>query len=350
VVALTDPPAPPVPGTEVGDGLWLSIEDVGSVGSARRAATGIAAVVGMPEERTADLAIVVTELASNLHRHAVGGMLLVRAVRRAGRIGVQIVAVDKGPGISDLSQSSRDGHSTYGSLGIGLGAVRRKATDFDAYSLVDVGTVMVASVFADGRPPPVDIHADVGGVSRPMAGQAVCGDGYAARAVGNRVELLVCDGLGHGPLAAFAAQAAVAAFHDAPDRDPEAVLDHLHRSLRRTRGAVATIVALDRAAATVRFTGLGNVFGAIVVGSRRQIMAPQPGIVGAGNPRLRSVDLSLPDEAVVVLHSDGVRDQWNLDRYPGLAAREPLVIAATLLRDFGVRRDDAAVLVARVKP
>jgi anti-sigma regulatory factor (Ser/Thr protein kinase) len=346
VVALTEPLAPSVAGA--GDGLWLSIDDAGSVGTARRAATGIAAGVGLPEERTADLAIVVTELASNLHRHAVEGTLLVRAVRRADRPGVQIVAVDKGPGIRDLSQSTRDGHSTYGSLGIGLGAVRRLASEFDAYSVVALGTVMVAAVFPDRHPPPVDVHADFGGVSRPMAGQTVCGDGYAVRSVGDRVELLVCDGLGHGPLAAFAAQAALAAFHDAPDRGPQVVLEHLHRSLRHTRGAVATIVSLDRAAAAVRFAGLGNVFGAVVFGSQRQIMAAQPGIVGDGNPRLRTVDLPMPDEAVIVLHSDGVRDRWNLDRYPGLAARAPLVIAATLLRDFGVRRDDAAVLVAKV--
>jgi hypothetical protein len=166
--------------------------------------------------------------------------------------------------------------------------------------------------------------------------------------VGDRIELLVCDGLGHGPLAAFATQAAVAAFHDAPDLGPQAVMEHLHRSLRRTRGAVATIVSLDRTAATVRFAGLGNIFGAVVQGSRRQIMGAQPGIVGDGNPRLRAIDLPMPDEAVVVLHSDGVRDRWNLDTYPGLPARDPLLIAATLLRDYGVRRDDMVVLVAKV--
>jgi anti-sigma regulatory factor (Ser/Thr protein kinase) len=350
VVALTERLAPAAPGAGAGEGIWLPLEDAGSVGTARRAATGIAAGVGLPAESTADLAIVVTELASNLHRHAVEGMLLVRAVRRAGRAGVQIVAVDKGPGLRDLDQSTRDGHSTYGSLGIGLGAVRRRASEFDAYSLVGAGTVMVAAVFPHGRPPPVDIHADVGCVSRPMAGQDVCGDGYAVRAVGDRVELLLCDGLGHGPLAAFAAQAAVAAFHDAPDLGPQAVLEHLHRSLRHTRGAVATVVSLDRAAATARFAGLGNIFGAVVQTSGRQVMAPQPGIVGDGNHRLRAVELPLPGDALVVLHSDGVRDQWNLARYPGLAARDPLVIAATLLRDFGVRRDDAAVLVAKVTP
>jgi anti-sigma regulatory factor (Ser/Thr protein kinase) len=342
---MTGSPARPVPGAGTGDGLWLSVQDAGSVGAARRAATAIAAEMGLGEDRTADLAIVVTELASNLHRHAVEGVALVRPVRRAGQAGVQIVAMDKGPGLRDLEQSTRDGHSTYGSLGIGLGAVIRMATEFDAYTWLGAGTVMVATVFPAG-PPPVDrALAGVGGLSRPMAGEEVCGDRYAKRALGDRVEVMVCDGLGHGPLAAFAAQAAETAFRDAPDGDPAAVLEHLHRSVRHTRGVVATVVSIG--ATSVRFAGLGNIFGAVVDGQRRHVLAPQPGIVGDRTPRVRVVELSLPDGAVLVMHSDGVRDRWSLDAYPGLAARSPLLIAATLMRDFGVRRDDAAVLVAR---
>lgn len=50
------------------------------------------------------------------------------------------------------------------------------------------------------------------------------------------------------------------------------------------------------------------------------------------------------------MHSDGVTDRWRLTDYPGLQRRSPQVIAATLLRDAGVRRDDACVLVARTRP
>jgi anti-sigma regulatory factor (Ser/Thr protein kinase) len=346
---MTEPLMPPVSSAGEGDAVWLSMQDAGSVGTARRAATAVAGRVGLTEERTADLAIVATELASNVHRHAVEGTVLVRAVSRAAQSGVQVVAVDKGPGIADLERSSLDGHSTYGSLGIGLGAVRRKASEFDAYSMVGVGTVMVATVFPDRAPSPRGSGA-VAGVSRPMAGQSVCGDVYAARTVGRQVELLVCDGLGHGPLAAFAAQAALSAFHDAPHHGPAAVVEHLHRGLRHTRGAVVTVAAVDREAATVRYAGLGNIFGAVVDGSGRRVMLAQPGIAGDGNPRPRAVDLPLPRDALVVLHTDGLRDQWSLDAYPGLTTRDPLVIAATLLRDFGVRRDDAAVLVFKGAP
>jgi anti-sigma regulatory factor (Ser/Thr protein kinase) len=342
---MTERSARSAPWSGSGDGVWLSMTDAGSVGTARRAATSLATEVGLHTNRTADLAIVATELATNVVRHAVEGSVLVRPLRRGGRAGVQMVAVDKGPGLRDLEQSTRDGHSTYGSLGIGLGAVIRKATEFDAHSLVGMGTVMAATVFPAGSAP---ADEGISGLTRPMAGETVCGDGYTVRARGDRTELMLCDGLGHGPLAAFAAQAAVAAFHDAPD-GPLAVLEHLHRSLRRTRGAVVTVVSLDPNTAIARYAGLGNVFGAISDGSRRHIMAPQPGIAGDGHhAAIRVVEVPLPGGAVVVLHSDGLRDAWSLTTYPGLAAHGAVLVAATLLRDFGVRRDDAAVLVAKV--
>jgi anti-sigma regulatory factor (Ser/Thr protein kinase) len=333
-------------GADTDDQLWLAVDDAGSVGAARRAAASVAADVGLAAERAADLAIVATELASNLYRHAVDGSLLVRPARRPAGVGVQLVATDRGPGMTDLGTSTRDGHSTAGTLGIGLGAVVRQANEYDAYSLPGAGTVIAATVLPAGVDNPGGAGA-ADGISRPMAGESLCGDAHAVRTIGNQVQLLVCDGLGHGPLAAFAAQAAVAAFHTAPDGGPGAVVAHLHQALRHTRGAVATVVALDEGGASVRFAGLGNVFGAVVDGAERRILATQPGIVGDRLPQVRELELPLPDSAILVLHSDGLRDRWRLDDYPGLVARTPLVIAATLLRDCGVRRDDATILVAR---
>jgi len=342
---MTQHPVSSIPGD--GDAIWLPVRDVGSIGTARRAATSLAGDIGLAPARAADLAIVATELATNLVRHAVDGTILVRPVRSSGHTGVQIVAMDSGPGVADLRESTRDGHSTAGTLGIGLGAVIRKATDFDAYSLVGAGTVIVATVLPAGTDPP---PGGAAGISRPMAGERVCGDAYALRTVGDRVDLMLCDGLGHGPLAAFAAQAAVTAFQDGPDAGPGALIEHVHHSLRHTRGVVATVVGLDARAATARFAGLGNVYGAVVRDGARQVLVPQPGIVGERHVRVREVEVALPEDSVVVMHSDGVRDRWSLADYPGLVGRTAMVIASTLLRDCGVQRDDAAVLVAKVGP
>jgi anti-sigma regulatory factor (Ser/Thr protein kinase) len=317
----------------------------------RRVATATAAEVGLTDDRTADLAIIATELASNLVKHAVDGMALVRPVRLGEQAGVQIVSVDKGPGLADLAGSARDGHSTAGTLGIGLGAVARKATEVDGYSRPGLGTVVAVTVF----PTTVNLHPSAappflrtGGLGRPMRGERVSGDAYAVRDLDGRRQLMLCDGLGHGPLAQAAALAAIASFRSAPAGGSARVVEHMHQRLSHTRGVVVLVVELDPAARVARFTGLGNVFGAVAGGGQRRVMVSQPGIAGHQRPRLRELDVPLPPAATVVLHSDGLTDRWNLDGYPGLPARTPVVVAATLLRDAGVRRDDAAVLVAQV--
>jgi Stage II sporulation protein E (SpoIIE) len=81
-------------------------------------------------------------------------------------------------------------------------------------------------------------------------------------------------------------------------------------------------------------------------GSRRGLVS-LPGIVGHQKRQIREYEYPLPPGAVLVMHSDGLVDRWNPADVPGLFTHSPQVIAATLLRDAGTRRDDAGVLVAR---
>ncbi|MFD0820592.1 ATP-binding protein, partial [Micromonospora zhanjiangensis] len=183
------------------DGLWFRIETTSAAAAARRGAERLAAQLQLGEQRTADLAIVVAELTSNLVKHADEGVLLLRPVRAEGQAGVELIAIDAGPGMADLVGSSRDGHSTAGTLGIGLGAIVRQASWFDAHSVPGRGTVLVVQVWPAGRQP---APGWAGGLVRPLTGETVSGDGFAVRIRDGRHQLLVCDGLGHGPLAAAA--------------------------------------------------------------------------------------------------------------------------------------------------
>src|SRR4051812_45845337 len=101
----------------------LRVEDDSQVAPARRAAEHMAAALGFDETKRGQAAIVATELATNLLRHAAGGELLVLG----GPAGLDLLAWDRGPGISDIAASSADGASTRGGPGTGLGAVRRLA-------------------------------------------------------------------------------------------------------------------------------------------------------------------------------------------------------------------------------
>jgi anti-sigma regulatory factor (Ser/Thr protein kinase) len=322
------------------DRLWLGVDEVATSGAVRRAAVSIGAEAGLDETRLANLAIVATEIATNAARHADRGAILLRLRRSRDATGVELVAIDHGPGMADVAASRRDGVSTAGTLGIGLGAIGRLADDLDIYSVPERGTVLVALKWNG----PAEVTGPAG-LTRPIPGEEVCGDGFAARELGGVTQLFMSDGLGHGALAAWATQAAVEAFLAAPAGPPAEVLAYVSAHTRHTRGAVAAVAELGPG--LVRFAGIGNIGASVTDGDTRKVMVSMPGIVGQQHRGIRGYDYPAGPDSLVVLHSDGVSDRWTLADYPGLPARRPLVIAATLLRDAGRRRDDAAVMVAR---
>jgi anti-sigma regulatory factor (Ser/Thr protein kinase) len=323
---------------------WFSVDGVGDVGAARRAAAVAGTRLGLGSGRTGELEIVVAELAGNLYKHAGGGSLVLRTARAGEQAGVQVISVDAGPGIADLREAARDGHSTAGTLGIGLGAVGRLASSWDGYSQPGRGTVIAAEIWPDGgaRQP-----CWVDGLTRPMAGESISGDAFAVRQAGNAIQLMLCDGLGHGPLAHLASQAGVEAFMAAPPVGPAAVVERMHQGMRHTRGGAVGVAQVDAASAVVTFAGVGNVAGTLV-GAEQRSMISLPGIAGHQRRTVREYAYPLPAGDLVVLHSDGVSHRWRLCDYPGLIRCGPLVVATTVLRDVGVHRDDATVLVARV--
>jgi hypothetical protein len=273
--------------------------------------------------------------------------VLVRALRATSQAAVEIVAIDHGPGIADLALAGQDGRSTVGTLGIGLGAVNRLADASEVTSIPGRGTVVVARFHPD-RLPLSEIPADVAaGITRAIAGEDVCGDSYAVRRGEGRLSLMMCDGSGHGPLAASASQAAVRVFCDQEPAGPEDTVRRIHSALKGTRGGAVAVADLDLVGGTVRFAGLGNIAASILFDGRKQGMISVPGVAGYQARTIRAYEYPLPAGAAVALHSDGLTERWTLDPRDGLLRSGPLTIAATLLRDAGRRRDDACVLVGK---
>ncbi|HEY4440052.1 MAG TPA: SpoIIE family protein phosphatase [Candidatus Elarobacter sp.] len=323
---------------------WIAVEEASAAGRVRREATTYAQNVGFSQHRVGEVAIVAAELASNLHRHAVAGAVLLRLRREASAAAIELVCVDAGPGVN-LVDAAQDGRSTRGTLGIGLGAAMRLSTFFDAHSVPGVGTVMVATLW-DGDAPVA--RPRVAGITRPMGDEPVCGDVCAARVERDATTLMLADGLGHGELAAMAAREAARSFLAAPSGEPPArTLERLNGALRPTRGAAVAVVRIDAAGTELTMAGVGNVAVWIDDGERRSGLLSTPGIVGAATRTAREVTVPIPPHALVAMHSDGLTSKWSLDRYPGLRVRDPLLVAAVLLRDAGLRRDDASVLIAR---
>jgi anti-sigma regulatory factor (Ser/Thr protein kinase) len=339
---MTGPGSPPCP--EADAATWLAVGDAGAVGRVRRMAAELAVHVGLPAGQVAKLSIVATEMATNLVKHAADGAIAIRALRYENRGGVELVATDAGPGMADLAVFGRDGHSTAGTLGIGLGAVARQSSWWDAYSHVGWGTVLAAQVWGSGAAP----ECWAQGVERPMAGERVCGDAYAVRTVGRVGQVMLCDGLGHGPLAEIAARAAVRAFLDAPPDRPAAVLEQMHRAISGTRGVAALVVELDPDAGLARCAGLGNIAGSVQGHHEVRAVVSMPGIVGHQRRAVREFEYPMRPGSVLILHSDGVTSRWAASAMPGVLLCSPTVAAAAVLRHAAVRRDDASVLVARL--
>ncbi len=142
----------------------------------------------------------------------------------------------------------RDGHSTSGTLGIGLGAIRRLADFYDLYSVPGHGTALVAG---SGQTPRL-ARCRCAGLARPITGETECGDVFGAVEADGRLTGVLCDGLGHGPLAASAATEAVAAVLEDPAAEPAALLERAHRRMAHTRGGALARGAGHRAGRPVR--------------------------------------------------------------------------------------------------
>jgi anti-sigma regulatory factor (Ser/Thr protein kinase) len=325
------------------DRTWIVVDNIIVAAGVRRAAVTLAEEIGLPAAKVADVAIVATEMATNAARHADDGAMLLRVRRLDGNVGIELIATDRGPGMADVEHSARDGQSTGGTLGIGMGAIARLADELDIYSRPPTGTTVAATVW-HSRP---GTTAWVAGISRPIDGEHVCGDGYVARVIDGRRQIMVCDGLGHGPIASIAARAVEAAFESAPDLGPRDVLQHIHAATGHTRGAVAAIAEFDVERGILRYAGIGNIAGIISGETGRRAMVSLPGIVGQRKPQFREFDYPLPAASTVVMHSDGLTARWTFDDYPGLTTHTPAVVAAVLLRTLSRGRDDATALVAR---
>ena len=317
--------------------------DASCVGEARRFCARALEGWNWNEVDAGQLAIVVTELGTNLLRHAQQGELWIAAVPALQE--VEIIALDKGPGIAGVQRASQDGVSTgSGSPGTGLGAIRRLAGDFDIHS-TPAGTVCLVRVRAAGLAAPAERRW--GAVSIPAPGETICGDGWAVAQDGNRVAALVADGLGHGPHAALAADAALDVFAADPFLALDAYVQEAHTALQTTRGAALLALRLHDATGRLEYAGAGNVMGRIVSGVFDRTLVTQHGTVGVQVRRPEVTALDLPDHAVAVVHSDGITSRWKAQDLVPLLQRDPTLIAAALLWQQSRGRDDATVLVVK---
>jgi len=323
-----------------------ALGDASQVGSVRRAAADMCERLGFDATDAGEVAIAVSEAATNILKHAGHGEILLRPLRAGAAVGLEILALDRGPGIANMSVSMADGTSTAGSYGVGLGAMRRLASEFDIHSAPGKGTVVMMALWQHGVAR-AERSLHCGAVCLPMRGEDIPGDSWALATDPTSATVMVADGLGHGPLAAEASERACSVAMEAPEQPAAVILADAHAALRSTRGAAAAAVRIDMLRDELTFAGVGNISAHLFRGSQRRQLMSHNGIVGSNMRKVQEFPGAWSSDSMLVLHSDGLGSRWDLDAYPGLVHCHPAVIAAVLYRDFTRGSDDVTVLVLR---
>ena len=323
----------------------VPVADSSQVGEARRVANAVGAAAGLGEADLGRVALVASEAATNIALHGGAGELVLRRLAPP-RTGVEMLAIDRGPGIGDLAAAMRDGYSSAGTRGAGLGAISRLSSYFDIVTASGAGTIVLSQVWKNGPKAPV---VELGAVCVAVAGEEACGDDWTVSpASGDRMtRLFIADGLGHGIAAQAAAVDATRVFDESGESSPTEAIERVHAALRGSRGAAVATAFMNPSSGSIEFSGLGNISGVVRSAVGTKSMVSQNGTAGHAARRLSAFTYEWPAESIVVLHSDGLSSHWHLNAFPGLAQRHPSIIAAALYRDVARGRDDTTVVVCR---
>ncbi|MCC8534699.1 ATP-binding protein [Xanthomonas phaseoli] len=320
----------------------IRVEEGTQVGQVRREAVALAQACGFDEDGCGRVALVATELCTNLLNHAGGGQMQLCSVAGRDGLGIELCTLDQGRGFV-LADCLPDGYSTGSTPGNGLGTVQRHAALLDAYPDAR-GAVVLARVYADAESTP---DLPYGALRMPLQNEMVCGDGWHLAIEAQRVTVSMIDGLGHGAGAADAADAGTRAAA-AASGEPGARIARLHASMSGTRGGAAAVMQFDAGSGQVRFAGVGNIVASLCDGDGVRGMPSHPGIVGVQFRKAQPFDFPHAAGKLLIMHSDGLQSRWTLRDHPGLLSRHSRIIAAVLARDYARGRDDRCVFVMRL--
>lgn len=299
--------------------------------------------------RIAEVDIVIAELTSNLIKHAGSGEFLYKLSHTDDKAILELVCIDNGPGIADVNRMLKDGMSTTNTLGHGLGAIQRLSDFFQIYSMPKWGTVCYARIVDRGVKIKNETVVDVKAITVAKQGESVCGDAYAIKRSREMVQLFLGDGLGHGPHAREAMNEACAFFMATRENDPVEMLRQMHNAVRKTRGLVASVAALDLKSNEWKVCGVGNILTRLYSGLVYKNYMAYNGIVGMNIPTsMKSSIIPAERNQHIVMCSDGLKTRWDMTKYPSILKYDGHVLSAALYKDFSRGTDDSSVLVGKI--
>jgi anti-sigma regulatory factor (Ser/Thr protein kinase) len=301
------------------------------------------------KNRVAEIDIIVSELTSNLIKHAGSGELLYRLYEQEEKPVLEIVTIDQGPGISDVNKMMRDGISTTNTLGHGLGAIQRLSSEFQIYSLPKWGTITYTVVRPAQGKEKKQTGLEVKAVCIPKPSEEVCGDAYYVKRSRDYIKVFLGDGLGHGQHAHEAVMRASEIISTTQETDPVEIIRQMHAHVRKTRGLVASVAVLNLRLKEWNICGVGNISTRFYGGILFKHFMPYNGIIGLNIPGTMNYTV-IPAEKnqQLIMCSDGLRSRWDVSKYPSILKYDSMLLAAALYKDFNRRTDDSSVFIGKV--
>jgi len=310
----------------------------------------LALSAGFNEKKLAEIDIIVAEIVSNLAKHTTGGEVFAKLIELKKIQGLEIIAVDKGPGMSDVKTMMQDGTSTKNTLGQGLGSIKRLSDECHIYSQKGWGTILLARIYNEEVPYARKKNAfDVRSFLLPKPGETECGDGFYCKQTKDYVKLMLGDGLGHGKEAALAVNKGIEACRLCYEESPVENLRFIHQAVKKTRGMVATVAIFHIKEKKWSICGVGNISARIIGNSTGKNHTPYNGIVGLNMPKTMS-DQHLEYEAgqLMIMCSDGIKSKWDLARLPGILRHDLSLLNAALFKDFARNTDDVSIASCKI--
>lgn len=315
----------------------------------RRISKEMSKKIGFDNHAQEEIVLVVSELASNIIKYADRGIITLTPVSLSEQNGLMIEAVDSGSGFNE-NIALKDGFSSSGTLGFGLGAVNRMMDEFDIHTNENnqTGTRIICKRWLrskssfTGRCP-----FDVGVVSRPKSGETVNGDSFVIKHGNGQSLVAVIDGVGHGLLAHQAAQAAryyIESHSELPFID---IFRGVDRACRSSRGVVMALASIDWDSMKLSFASVGNIEVKVLGAQEKFKFIVRRGIVGknAPNPVITENDWRL--DYALALHSDGLSTHWSWDDFSHHSDRTAQFIAEQIHRTLKKDNDDTTLIIVK---
>jgi anti-sigma regulatory factor (Ser/Thr protein kinase) len=304
-----------------------------------------------PEGRAGEIDIIVSEICSNIIKHAGSGEILYRIQTVKDETTFEILSIDQGPGIADVTRMMRDGVSTASTLGHGLGAIERLSNTFNIYSIPDWGTIVYSKVTT--LKPVVAkkdiLQLEVRGLCICKPRETFCGDGYQVKQTADDISIFFGDGLGHGPHANDAVRAAADFFFESDETNPVEIIRQMHEKVRKTRGLVGTIAILNRKQMQWHICGVGNILTRIYQGVSYKNYMSYNGAIGLNIPTSLNYSV-VPAERnqLLIMASDGIKTRWDISKFHSILKYDNMVLAGAIYKEFNRGTDDSSVLTAKV--